>query len=187
MDMRQFILFTLLFLTSTLVHAQFRADDKFKNDFLDAINRTRQKGCTCGTTRMPAVAPLTWNDMLENAAMVHAKDMNKRSYFSHTGKDGRSSSDRIIAVGYNYTGFKSFAVGENIAMGQESIAEVMAGWFKSEGHCMNLMNPSFKEVGVARVNDYWVQEFGGREPFSEEQQKLIKSGKYRLVEKRVTH
>ncbi|MEO8886871.1 MAG: CAP domain-containing protein [Mucilaginibacter sp.] len=183
--MKRIILATVFLLITTLSFAQPRADEKFKNEFLETINHTRQKGCTCGTTYMPAVAPLTWNDMLENAAMVHAKDMNKHNYFSHTGKDGRSSSDRIMASGYTFDGYKSFAAGENIALGQQSIAEVMAGWFKSVGHCMNLMNPSFTEVGVARVNDYWVQDFGGREPFSDEQQKLIKSGRYRLMQKKV--
>lgn len=183
--MKQFILGTILILTALTTFAQPRANESFKKEFLNNINRTRQAGCKCGKTRMPAVAPITWNDMLENAAIAHAKDMAKRNYFSHSSKDGRSSSDRIMAAGYTFTGFKSFAAGENIAMGQESIAEVMAGWFKSEGHCMNLMNPDFKEVGVARVNDYWVQDFGGRDAFSEQEQKLIKSGKVKLIQKRI--
>ncbi len=184
--MKQFILGTILTIIGFTSCAQPRANESFKKEFIETINRTRQAGCKCGKTRMPAVAPITWNDMLENAAMVHAKDMARRNYFSHTGKDGRSSSDRIIAAGYSFKGFKSFAAGENIAMGQLDIAEVMAGWFKSEGHCMNLMNPDFKEVGVARVNDYWVQDFGGREAFSEEQQKLINSGKVKLIQKKIT-
>jgi uncharacterized protein YkwD len=90
---------------------------------------------------------------------------------------------RIITAGYYLKGWKSFMIGENIAFGQTSIPEVMAGWFKSEGHCHNLMNPGFKEVGVAEHDKYWVQDFGGREAFSAEQQKLIKSGKYRLIQK----
>ena len=182
--MKQFILGTILIFISLTSFAQ-RANESFKKEFLETINRTRQVGCKCGKTRMPAVAPITWNDMLEKAAMVHAKDMARRNYFSHTGKDGRSSSDRIMAAGYKFDGYQSYLAGENIAFGQESIAEVMAGWFKSEGHCKNLMNPGFKEVGVARYNDYWVQDFGGREEFSEEQKKLMKSGKYRIIQKKV--
>jgi uncharacterized protein YkwD len=90
-----------------------------------------------------------------------------------------------MASGYKFDGYRSFMAGENIAFGQESIAEVMAGWFKSEGHCKNLMNPGFKEIGVAQYNNYWVQEFGGREEFSDEQKKLMKSGKYRIIQKKV--
>ena len=94
-------------------------------------------------------------------------------------------TDRIVFAGYNFKGYKSFAVGENIAFGQTSIKEVMAGWFKSEGHCKNLMNPAFKEVGVAENSKYWVQDFGGRESFSPEQQRLIKSGRYKLIQRDV--
>jgi uncharacterized protein YkwD len=157
----------------------------FKQDFLDLINQTRAKGCKCGNTYMPPAPPLIWNDELEDAAKGHANDMAKQSYFSHESKDGRTMSSRIVTAGYYFKGWKSFTVGENIAFGQTSIREVMAGWFKSEGHCHNLMNPSFKEVGVAEKNKYWVQDFGGRVPFSEEQQRLIKSGKYHLIQKQL--
>jgi len=155
----------------------------FKNDFLNIINKTRQKGCNCGNVYYPPAPALIWNDNLEKAAKGHAKDMAKNEYFSHTSRDGRSMSDRVVFAGYYFKGYKSFTVGENIALGQTSIEEVMAGWFKSPDHCRNLMNPDFKEVGVAENNKYWVQDFGGRESFSAEQQKLIKSGKYRLIEK----
>jgi len=151
------------------------------------INKTRTKGCNCGNTYYPAASPLVWNDNLEDAALGHAKDMEKKGYFSHTSKDGRSMSDRIIAAGYYFKGFKSFMVGENIAYGQTSIKEVTAGWFKSEGHCKNLMNPGFKEIGVAKTGRYWVQDFGGRESFSAAQQKMIKEGKYRLIQKEPTN
>ena len=154
----------------------------FKQQFLALINKTRIKGCTCGTTYMPPAAPIVWNDDLERSAEGHARDMAKQKYFSHTSKDGRSMETRIVSAGYIFKGFKSFMAGENIAFGQTSINEVMAGWFKSDGHCKNLMNPGFKEVGVAEYNRYWVQDFGGRESFTAEQQRLIKSGKYKLIQ-----
>ncbi len=152
-------------------------NSSFKNEFLARINKTRAQGCRCGTTYMPPAPPLVWNDQLEDAAKGHAKDMDKRDYFDHTSKDGRSIEDRIFDAGYDYNGYKSFAIGENIAKGQESIAEVHVGWFKSPGHCKNLMNPAFKEVGIAERNSYWVQDFGGREAFTDQEKKLIKSGK----------
>ncbi|MGZ3871655.1 MAG: CAP domain-containing protein [Mucilaginibacter sp.] len=154
----------------------------FKRDFLKSINSVRQKGCNCGTTYMPPVPAMIWNDQLEIAAIRHAEDMYDKNYFSHTSKNGRTVEDRILAAGYTYKGYRSFAIGENIAQGQMSIAEVMEGWIKSEGHCRNLMNPQYREVGVAMYNDYWVQDFGGRESFTEEQQKLIKSGKIKVIE-----
>ena len=163
--------------TSTIMEA-----DGFKDEFLQRINAVRAKGCRCGNLYMPPVAPLEWNNRLANAAKDHARDMSKRQYFSHTSKDSRSIQDRITAAGYTYNGYKSFAIGENIAQGQQTIAEVSNGWFESPGHCKNLMNLSFNEIGVAEYNQYWVQDFGGRVVFSDQEQKLIKSG--RLIIKR---
>jgi len=178
------IIFTItVIITFNTAYAQ--SSRQFKIEFLSRINSTRQKGCNCGAQYMPPAPPITWNNDLEDAATGHAKDMAKRNYFNHTSKDGRSMAERIQNAGYTYKGFKSYAIGENIAAGQESIGEVMDGWFKSEGHCLNLMNPDFREVGVAMYKNYWVQDFGGRESFSPEQQRLIKSGKYRLVQKKI--
>jgi uncharacterized protein YkwD len=150
--------------------------NRFQNEFLSRINKVRAKGCNCGTTYMPPAPPLTWNNQLENAAKSHAVDMARKKYFSHESKDGRTMNDRIMKAGYTYEGFSSYAIGENIAFGQQSIAEVSDGWFKSVGHCKNLMNRDFKEIGIAEVNHYWVQDFGGRNEFSPEQKKLMKNG-----------
>lgn len=155
---------------------------QFRREFLNAINRVRQQGCSCGATYMPPAPPVVWNNQLELAAIGHARDMAWNNYFSHTSKDGRSMEDRVVLAGYTFKGYRSFAIGENIAEGQMSIAEVMHGWFKSPGHCKNLMNPSFREVGVAQDNTYWVQDFGGRQSFSPEEQRMIKSGRYRLIQ-----
>ena len=95
-------------------------------------------------------------------------------------------SDRALDAGYGFKGYRTYAIGENIAQGQTSIAEVMNGWLHSEGHCRNLMNPAFKEVGVAEIDNYWVQDFGGREAFSAREQQMIKSGRYKLVQKEIS-
>lgn len=151
-------------------------DNQFQQEFLYRINSVRQKGCNCGVKWMPPVGALTWNNQLQKSAYGHAKDMEKGNYFSHTSKDGRTMQTRIVNAGYDYNGFQSFFIGENIAFGQQSIAQVMDEWFKSEGHCHNLMNPNFKEIGVSQYNQYWVQDFGGRTPWTPEQQKALKEG-----------
>jgi len=177
----------IIFLSCFPAGSKPDSERKFKKEFLDRINKARSKGCNCGNTYMAPAPPLVWNNELAVAAHAHAFDMSDRNYFSHTSKDGRSMSDRAINAGYDYKGYKSYTVGENIAQGQMSIAEVMDGWLKSPGHCANLMNPSFKEIGIAEVNHYWVQDFGGRESFSPEQQKMIKSGKYKLIQRGPVH
>ncbi|MBC7827994.1 MAG: CAP domain-containing protein [Chitinophagaceae bacterium] len=124
---------------------------------LQLVNNVRQAGCACGSTVMPIVAAVTWNDQLETAALNHSNDMNSNNYFSHTGSSGSTAGQRITAAGYNWK-----AYGENIAKGYSSEQAVMDGWLNSEGHCKNIMSPLFKEMGVARVGAYWSQEFGSR-------------------------
>lgn len=175
----------VILLSFTLISPGQQNGRHFREKFLERVNEARQKGCNCGKTYFPPAPPLTWNDQLEDAAMGHAEDMFSQNYFSHTSKDGRTMAQRIGNAGYGYKGYKSYTVGENIASGQMSIDEVMNGWLHSEGHCRNLMNPAFKEIGIAEFNHYWVQDFGGRESFTAEQQKLIKSGKYKLIQREV--
>jgi uncharacterized protein YkwD len=128
-----------------------------KTTLLQLVNNVRQSGCTCGSTVMPPVAAVTWNDQLTTAAFNHSNDMYSNNYFSHTGLNGSTAGDRITAAGYTWR-----AYGENIAKGYSSEQGVMDGWLNSEGHCKNIMSPLFKEVGVARVDTYWSQEFGSR-------------------------
>ena len=54
------------------------------------------------------------------------------------------------------------AYGENIATGYTSEREVVDAWIKSPGHCKNIMNKAYKEMGVARVGNYWTQEMASK-------------------------
>lgn len=54
--------------------------------------------------------------------------------------------------------------GENIAWGQRSPEEVMNGWMNGSGHRANILNPNFKNIGVAYYvgsngRTYWTQLF----------------------------
>lgn len=131
---------------------------------LDLVNQARASARTCGTNKHPAAAPLVWDAKLAVAARGHAKDMADRNYFSHTSQDGRSFVDRITNAGY-----KGFAIGENIAAGQQTAEDVMQSWLNSAGHCNNIMNADAKELGVGMAQNsssqygvYWVQNFGAR-------------------------
>lgn len=162
---RLFSIASLLILTSGTEPALELPSKKFKEDLVQQINKVRIRGCYCGSTFMPPVNPVTWNDQLAVAASHHARDMATNKYFSHTSRNGKTLKDRIYQAGYTLSGWKSIAFGENIAWGQRSASEVMTSWIKSERHCKNLMNSAFREVGVAEVNNYWVQNFGGRVKF----------------------
>ncbi len=122
---------------------------------LAAVNTLRQTGCTCGDKQMPPAEPLRWNELLARAARAHAADMSNGQFFSHTGSDGSSVAIRASKAGYKWSW-----IGENIAIGYSTISEVVDGWRSSPGHCRNMMNPYFYEMGAARNGAYWVQVFG---------------------------
>ncbi|MBB6131146.1 CAP domain-containing protein [Mucilaginibacter lappiensis] len=126
-----------------------------KTGMLAAVNKLREAGCKCGQDTMPPAPLLRWNDTLAIAANVHAKDMFYNNYFSHTDPDGSVPIQRAKAVGYT-----GGSVLENIANGYNSLTDVILAWKNSEDHCKSMMDSSYKEMGAARANEYWVQEFG---------------------------
>jgi uncharacterized protein YkwD len=130
---------------------------------LDLVNQARATSRYCGNQLFNAARPLRWNDALAEASRLHAEDMARNNYFSHSGRDGSNPAQRVERAGYHYR-----ATGENIAAGgQMKPEDAVAGWIKSPGHCANLMNPAYTEMGVAfAVNSrsamgvYWTQAFG---------------------------
>jgi len=130
---------------------------------LAGVNAARASARTCGTQQFAPAPPVTWNPQLGEAALAHSRDMAARRYFSHKAKDGSQPADRAARAGYNWG-----RVGENIAFGQSSPDEAVAGWLDSPGHCANIMNPSFTEMGAAYGVAaekrsgivYWTQVFG---------------------------
>lgn len=132
---------------------------------LDAVNAARAAGRVCGEQRFGPAPPVTWNDELAVAALAHSDDMARHHYFEHRGSDGTVVGDRAHKAGYNW-----HRIGENIASGARTPEEAMQGWLDSPGHCANLMNPSFTEMGAGYAinpnskigSAYWTQVFGQR-------------------------
>ncbi|MBV2354071.1 CAP domain-containing protein [Streptomyces sp. J2-1] len=100
---------------------------------------------------------LTLNAELTEAAQEHSADMASHATMSHTGSDGSDPGARITAAGYTWS-----AYGENVAYGYSTPEQVMAGWMASSGHRANILNCSFREIGVglSQPGDYWTQDFG---------------------------
>lgn len=130
---------------------------------LAAVNAARALARSCGRDQFAPAPPLSWNAALAQAALAHSSDMAEQRYFNHQGKDGRAVSERATQAGYRWR-----LVGENIAAGQDSADEVVAGWLDSTGHCANIMNPRFTEMGSAFAisgnpatgRAYWTQVLG---------------------------
>lgn len=153
-----------------VVFAAPLATDALKNEarvrarVLELANEARSRPRRCGSRQFSAAPPLALESHLTSAALVQARDMARHSMLEHTGSDGSTPDQRVTRAGYKWR-----TTGENIASGPTTPDEVMAGWLASPGHCENLMNPRFKEMGIAWVVDpksasgvYWAQTFGTR-------------------------
>lgn len=105
--------------------------------------------------------PLAADAPLATAAQAHCADMVARDFYAHTSPDGGRPWDRAAAAGSRRS-----TIGENIACGQRSPAEVVDGWMNSPGHRANILKPEFTHIGVGfagggRAGTYWAQLFGG--------------------------
>jgi len=144
--------------TSTADGCTLSAEDKA---MLDAVNAARAQGRSCGGSYYQAAPALTWSCGLSKVALGHSTDMATHNFFSHTGSDGLTVGQRVSNAGYRWS-----AVGENIAAGYADVTKVMDGWLKSAGHCANIMNRNYTQLGAASYRSsgssygiYWTQVF----------------------------
>ena len=111
------------------------------------------------------LAPLAAAPELDRAAQVHAEDMLRRGYFEHESPEGKTVRERARAEGYDWR-----AIGENIALGQLTVDEVMDSWMKSPEHRENILDRDYRDLGVGLAlgesrkgfRVLWVQTFGRR-------------------------
>ncbi|HUO68996.1 MAG TPA: CAP domain-containing protein, partial [Gammaproteobacteria bacterium] len=108
-----------------------------------------------------AARPVTASPTLAEVALEHSRDMAEHRKLGHPGSDGSAPADRVTRSGYVWRG-----TGENVASGQQTPDAVMKSWLASPGHCENIMEPRFTEMGVAfalapeqNPNIYWTQVF----------------------------
>jgi uncharacterized protein YkwD len=126
---------------------------------LELINEARARGARCGSKSFGPAPPLAISGTLADVALGHATDMAVHDYFEHQDLSGESPADRVRAAGYHEK-----LVGENIAYGPQTVEEVVKGWLGSPGHCENIMDPRFAEMGIglatgraSRRGLFWVQ------------------------------
>jgi uncharacterized protein YkwD len=133
-----------------------------RRQILELVNKARLSGRRCGNTAFKPAAPLSLNTILNSAAYAHSQEMATSGVFDHRGHDGSTPVTRVEQAGYG--GY--LIVGENIAAGAMTAAEVTQGWLDSPAHCENIMDSRFSEIGIGfAVNPssselvYWTQEF----------------------------
>ncbi|MCX5366163.1 CAP domain-containing protein [Streptomyces sp. NBC_00124] len=121
------------------------------SEVVDLTNRERARH---------GLPPLAVDAFLTTAAQAHSADMIARAFYSHTSPEGSQPWDRAAAAGS-----RRRSIGENIACGQRSPAEVVEGWMNSPGHRANILKPDFTHIGIGFAGGgssgtYWTQLFG---------------------------
>ncbi|MDH6220939.1 CAP domain-containing protein [Streptomyces pseudovenezuelae] len=120
-------------------------------EVVDLTNRERARA------GLPSLAT---DPLLTAAAQAHSADMVARAFYSHTSPEGSQPWDRAARAGS-----RRRTIGENIACGQRSPAEVVEGWMNSPGHRANILKPDFTHIGIGFAGGgpsgtYWTQLFG---------------------------
>ena len=88
-------------------------------------------------------AALRLDRRLNVAAQSHADDMARRDYFAHVSPEGGTAGDRARRAGYRWRRML-----ENLAAGQGSPREAVAGWIDSDGHRRAMLDGSVRDLGV---------------------------------------
>lgn len=115
------------------------------------------QGLAAGTLSDSPKQPLAFNLALIDSSREHSEWMLDTNTFSHTGAGGSRAGERMSAAGYDFTG--SWAWGENLAWqgttGTPNVTSMVTaqheGLFRSSGHRKNLLNGTFKEVGIGII------------------------------------
>ena len=86
-------------------------------------------------------------------AGAHSAQMARLGFFSHNSANGQSFSQRLARF-YTPRGFRSWTVGENLVWGGPDIGPARAFqlWLASPPHRANLLNPSWREIGLGAVH-----------------------------------
>ncbi|MEB3356038.1 MAG: CAP domain-containing protein [Synechococcales bacterium] len=130
--------------------------DRFDQQVLNLVNqeRTRQ-----------GLAPLKLNNKLDTAADRHARNMAEQDFFSHTGKDGSSPTDRVTKTGYS-----AELVQQNIGGGQTSPQALINTFLQNPATRARILSANVTEMGLGyarmpndggsvRFGNYWTQVF----------------------------
>jgi uncharacterized protein YkwD len=98
--------------------------------------------------------PLKPNVKLGAAAMQHTQEMAADGYFAHESHDGGLFWKRIETF-YASSPWHYWSVGENLLWSSPDVSasKALQMWLASPEHRANLMNPRWREIGVAAVHE----------------------------------
>ena len=146
-----FLVAIMSFAMASAESARWQKEDtsKFPAEVLRLVNVERAR---------VGLQPLRFADDLAASALIRAREIPIK--FSHTRPNGSKCFTAMPQIGH--------ILGENLAGGQTTPKKVVEAWMNSETHRANILNKSFRELGVvyyyqsnSKYKHYWVQHFRG--------------------------
>jgi len=113
-------------------------------DFFSAITEQRLVSLINQARIENNLSPVTLNNTLNETAGFKINDMLTNNYFEHTSPAGVTPWFWFKKAGYNYE-----YAGENLAIDFFQTDDVFSAWMQSPAHRDNILNPNFKEIGLA--------------------------------------
>lgn len=117
---------------------ELTVDEASERALFNLVNEERKKA---------GVHELLWRDDVLPSARAHARDMWERKYFSHVSPEGKDVGDRLAESNIRFT-----VAGENLALAP-SVSTAHAGLMNSEGHRANILEASFKRIGIGVIDN----------------------------------
>jgi uncharacterized protein YkwD len=99
------------------------------------------------------LVPLRLSTALTQAARSHSVQMETDGYFAHDSYDGTAFWKRI-QIFYPSARFAYWSVGENLLWSSPDVgaSKALQMWIASPEHLRNLLDPSWREIGVSAVH-----------------------------------
>jgi uncharacterized protein YkwD len=94
---------------------------------------------------------LRHDGQLRKVAESYSRQMVRRSFFDHVGPDGSTLRSRVSGRTTYLHRVASSSLGENLYWGsgeQATPAESVDGWMHSAGHRRNMLDRTFRDIGI---------------------------------------
>jgi len=105
-------------------------------NIINLTNKEREKN---------GLSKITTNELLSKAAYKKGLEILNSQTFSHT------INEKKFSTWIKESGYKYLYSGENLAINFLTSEGAIKAWLDSETHKENILNPNFKEIGVAIV------------------------------------
>jgi uncharacterized protein YkwD len=90
---------------------------------------------------------------LAQVATRYSRLMVRKGFFAHVSPTGSTMVGRVRRTGYLH-GASRWSLGENLAWGagrSATPAQIVRAWMRSPGHRRNILDASFREIGIGVV------------------------------------